>query len=200
LAETEASRLTPEGREVCAEIERSGQRLSSMVDALAICSRTERQTLALGPVALQPLVEAIFASAIAAHQTRFPRLSLDPALPEIVSDTELLTAILRATVDNAIRYNSSNPPRVHVGVEAGDDTAEITVVDNGATLTELERGAVFELFTRLAPRQSDGVGAGLTIARMAARRLGGELRVEPAPQGGNSFILSLPILDADSPG
>ncbi|MEZ4268906.1 MAG: HAMP domain-containing sensor histidine kinase [Myxococcota bacterium] len=193
LAETEGDRLSPDGREVCAEIEKSGQRLSGMVDTLAICSRLERHVPDLQEVELQPLVEGIFAMAISRHQTRFPRLSLDPAPTRLVSDAELLTTILQALVDNAVRYSEAKPPRVHVGVEMDEAQLEISVVDNGPGLTPEQAEAAFDLFTRLHPRQSGGVGAGLTMARQAAKRLGGAIRCERAPGAGSSFIVTLPL-------
>ncbi len=193
LVDTEGDRLSADGREVCAEIERSGQRLSSMVDTLAICSRLERQQPALSVVDLKPLVEGVFAAAISAHQTRFPRMSLDPAPPLLVTDAELLTTIVAALVDNAVRYNQAVPPRVHVGIDAGAEHVEISVVDNGPGLSPEQAEAAFDLFTRLHPRQSTGVGAGLTIARQAARRLGGEIHSESEPGAGSRFIVTLPL-------
>lgn len=193
LADTEGDRLSADGREVCAELERSGQRLSSMVDTLAICSRLERQRPVLAAVDLKSLVEGTFAAAISAHPTRFPRLSLDPTPPPLVTDSELLTMIVGALVDNAVRYNQAAPPRVHVGVEVGADRVEIAVVDNGPGLTVEQAEAAFDLFTRLNPRQSVGVGAGLTLARQAARRLGGDVRCESTPGAGSSFIVALPL-------
>jgi signal transduction histidine kinase len=193
LADSEGDRLSQDGLEVCAEIERSGQRLSGMVDILAICSKLERQQPVLADVDLKSLVEGIFAAAISAHQTRFPRLSLDPTPPLLVTDAELLTLIVDALVDNAVRYNRAVPPRVHVGIDVGAAQVEIAVVDNGPGLSPEQAEAAFDLFTRLQPRQSAGVGAGLTIARQAAKRLGGEIRCESAPGAGSSFIVTLPL-------
>ncbi|MCB9728151.1 MAG: HAMP domain-containing histidine kinase [Deltaproteobacteria bacterium] len=198
LAETEGARLSPDGREVCAEMERSGQRLSRMVDALAICSRLDRRVAVMAEVPLQPMVEHLFAQAIQTHQTRFPRLSLDPALPAIVSDGDLLSMILQQLIDNAIRYNRSSPPRIHVGCDVTEDRVELTVVDNGLGLTADQQAAAFELFTCLHPRESDGVGAGLTIAQKAAARLGGEVRCQSEPGEGSSFTVSLPARSVDA--
>ncbi|WP_249306813.1 ATP-binding protein, partial [Pseudomonas viridiflava] len=41
-------------------------------------------------------------------------------------------------------------------------------------------------------RNSGGVGVGMTIAREAARRIGGELSLEQTPGGGLTAVLQLP--------
>jgi len=82
---------------------------------------------------------------------------------------------------------------VHVGIDVGAAQVEIAVVDNGPGLSPEQAEAAFDLFTWLQPRQSVGVGAGLTIARQAAKRLGGEIRCESAPGVGSSFIVTLPL-------
>ncbi|WP_241098445.1 ATP-binding protein, partial [Pseudomonas viridiflava] len=55
--------------------------------------------------------------------------------------------------------------------------------------------SVFEPFYRLEGsrnRNSGGVGMGMTIAREAARRIGGELSLEQTPGGGLTAVLYLP--------
>ena len=55
--------------------------------------------------------------------------------------------------------------------------------------------AVFEPFTRLSDRLTDGVagtGIGLSISREIARLHGGELRLEPSVEGA-CFVLVLPM-------
>ena len=55
--------------------------------------------------------------------------------------------------------------------------------------------AVFEAFFRIEGsrnRNSGGVGLGLTIAREAARRQGGDIRLEQTPGGGLTAVLCLP--------
>ncbi|MCH7669422.1 MAG: hypothetical protein IIC71_09550 [Acidobacteria bacterium] len=69
----------------------------------------------------------------------------------------------------------------------------IQVADNGIGVP-LEKGEdMFAFFTRLESKlDTPGSGAGLVIARRAARSLGGDLWLEESSDSGSVFILALP--------
>ncbi len=67
----------------------------------------------------------------------------------------------------------------------------IRVIDHGPGISADKREAVFEPFFRLEGsrnRNSGGVGLGMTIAREATERLGGQLTLEETPGGGLSLV------------
>lgn len=69
------------------------------------------------------------------------------------------------------------------------------MIDHGPGIAAEQREAVFEPFFRLEGsrnRNSGGVGLGMTIAREAAERLGGELKLEETPGGGLTAVIRLP--------
>ena len=71
----------------------------------------------------------------------------------------------------------------------------IRVIDHGPGIAADKREAVFEPFFRLEGsrnRNSGGVGLGMTIAREAAERLGGQLSLEETPGGGLTAVIRLP--------
>ncbi|WP_249672486.1 sensor histidine kinase [Pseudomonas abieticivorans] len=94
-------------------------------------------------------------------------------------------------LDNALRYGGATV------VEILDSRTGVTlkVIDHGPGISADKREAVFEPFYRLEGsrnRNSGGVGLGMTIAREAAQRLGGQLRLEETPGGGLTAIIELP--------
>lgn len=94
-------------------------------------------------------------------------------------------------LDNALRYGGATL------IEIQDNRREvlIRVIDHGPGISVEQREAVFEPFYRLEGsrnRNSGGVGLGMTIAREAVQRLGGELRLEETPGGGLTAVVSLP--------
>lgn len=102
-----------------------------------------------------------------------------------------LRSCLNNLLDNALRYAG------HARISLQDNREEvlIRVIDQGPGIAEDQREAVFEPFYRLEGsrnRNSGGVGLGMTIAREAAERLGGQLRLEETPGGGLTAVMRLP--------
>lgn len=102
-----------------------------------------------------------------------------------------LRSCINNLLDNALRYAGQ-------AVITLQDTREILVIrviDHGPGIAADKREAVFEPFFRLEGsrnRNSGGVGLGMTIAREAAERLGGQLSLEETPGGGLTAVIRLP--------
>lgn len=89
---------------------------------------------------------------------------------------ESLRLILSNALDNAIKYSpAGGEVTIRLATEA--DQAIIEVVDSGPGIPEGELTRVFDPFYRMAGTQGTGSGLGLSIAREAAARSGGELRL-----------------------
>jgi signal transduction histidine kinase len=102
-----------------------------------------------------------------------------------------LRSCLNNLIDNALRYAG----HARVEIEDTNDRLRVRVVDHGPGIAEELREVVFEPFYRVESsrnRNSGGVGIGMTIAREAARRMGGDLRLEQTPCGGLTAVLDLP--------
>jgi signal transduction histidine kinase len=102
-----------------------------------------------------------------------------------------LRSCINNLIDNALRYAG----QARVDIQDQADRVRIAVIDKGPGIAVEHHEAVFEPFYRLEGsrnRNSGGVGMGMTIARDAARRMGGELTLEETPGGGLTVILNLP--------
>lgn len=106
-----------------------------------------------------------------------------------------LPATLRRCLDNllgnALRYGEC----AEILLQQQDDYVEICIRDHGPGIPEAQLARVFEPFVRLEDsrnRHTGGTGLGLTIARDAARRMGGELVLSNAADGGLKATLRLP--------
>lgn len=102
-----------------------------------------------------------------------------------------LRSCLSNLITNALRYAG------HAQVQLFDTRSQliIRVVDQGPGIPLRQREAVFEPFFRMEGsrnRDSGGSGLGLTIAREAARRQGGDLTLEETQGGGLTAVLTLP--------
>ena len=102
-----------------------------------------------------------------------------------------LRSCVNNLLDNALRYAD----QALMTLEDHREQLIIRVIDHGPGIAAEQREAVFEPFFRLEGsrnRNSGGVGLGMTIAREAAERLGGELKLEETPGGGLTAVIRLP--------
>jgi signal transduction histidine kinase len=122
-----------------------------------------------------------------------PRAELVSGEPSwALADPGAVAQILRILLDNALRHA---PPREPVTVTLATTGAVTTirVADAGPGVPESEREQIFERFRRgsTVGAGDGGFGLGLAIGRELARRMGGELRLEPGGPGA-AFALDLP--------
>ncbi|WP_392890778.1 sensor histidine kinase [Pseudomonas migulae] len=102
-----------------------------------------------------------------------------------------LRSCINNLLDNALRYAG----QAQIVLEDHREQLVIRVIDQGPGIAADKREAVFEPFFRLEGsrnRNSGGVGLGMTIARDAAERLGGQLTLEETPGGGLTAVIRLP--------
>ena len=101
--------------------------------------------------------------------------------------------IMMNLVGNAVRYA---PEGSTVRIETGRDAEQawIAVLDQGEGVPADSRERVFDKFERLGRSDAGGSGLGLYISRRLARAMGGDIRIDDAPEGGARFTLSLPAL------
>lgn len=102
-----------------------------------------------------------------------------------------LRSCINNLIDNALRYAG----QAHVEMIDGAQQVQVMVIDRGPGISVEYHEAVFEPFYRLEGsrnRNSGGVGMGMTIARDAARRMGGDLSLGQTPGGGLTVTLVLP--------
>jgi signal transduction histidine kinase len=100
---------------------------------------------------------------------------------------------LNNLLENALRYGE----RASIVISEADNEVVIAIHDAGAGIPEDKLEAVFAPFYRLEDsrsRHTGGIGLGLSIARDMARKQGGNITLNNAPEGGLVATLSLPKL------
>jgi signal transduction histidine kinase len=170
------------------------ERLSVLAGELLDLSRLDAAVpLRSEPVELGEIVRAVAAEFELRARERSTKL--DVILPEAScwgrGDPDAVARVVRILLDNALRYGPRGAP-VSVEAHASGGHARITVADRGPGIPAEERDRIFERFHRgSAAGSSGGFGLGLAIGRELARRMGGELDVDPDAAAGTSFALTL---------
>jgi signal transduction histidine kinase len=170
-------------------------RLSQLAGELLDLSRIDAGVaLRREPVDLSEVLRSVVAEMDVRLTDQGRRVSVaDVGEHWALADPGNVAGIIRILVDNALRHT---PPPAGIDVELGarDGFARIAVRDEGPGVPAQERERIFERFARGAQASSGGFGLGLAIAREQARRMAGDLTLEPAEAAsGACFVVSLPL-------
>jgi len=116
------------------------------------------------------------------------RTELDPDLPAISADPDLLHRALSNLVLNAIDALPTDGEIV-VRTRSSGGEVELSVSDTGSGLTQEECA---RLFTPYYTTKQHGTGLGLAIVQSVVSDHGGKISVESSPESGTTFRIELP--------
>ncbi len=125
-------------------------------------------------------------------------LAFDAALPALCMGDALRTQqVLVNLLSNAIKFTETGSVDVWVGVEPGDDDAQMVyrVTDSGIGIAPEHLKHLFDAFQQAdtsTTRRFGGTGLGLAISRRLAELMGGVVQVRSEPGAGSVFELRLP--------
>jgi two-component system phosphate regulon sensor histidine kinase PhoR len=106
----------------------------------------------------------------------------------------LLDEMIVNLCDNAIKYNKPGG-KVEVSVRAGEESATLSVKDNGVGIGEEHLDRIFERFYRAdqsRSREIEGNGLGLAIVKHIVLLHDGTIEVDSTPNEGTSVTVRLP--------
>jgi signal transduction histidine kinase len=158
-----------------------------MLDATLTYLNEQRKSEALQLFDVQALIESLTENA----QENGDDVQSSGSCRPLRSQPMALRSCLNNLIDNALRYAG----QANIEIEDAVDRLQVRVIDHGPGIAEHLREAVFEPFYRVESsrnRNSGGVGIGMTIAREAAQRMGGDLKLEETPGGGLTAVVCLP--------
>lgn len=136
-------------------------------------------------------VQALVESLVENAQDNGADVTLEGSCAPLAVQPLALRSCVSNLLSNALRYAGQ------AQIQLRDDARylEIRVCDHGPGIPEDQWDAVFEPFYRLESsrnKDSGGTGLGLTIAKEAALRQGGQLHLAQTPGGGLTVVLCLP--------
>ncbi len=113
-------------------------------------------------------------------------------LPVVLAEEVRLARVFQNLVGNALKFRSSEAPRIRIDAEPSGADCCFVVRDNGIGIPPDQADRVFEPFVRLAPGGgNEGSGIGLSVCRKAIEGLGGRIWVDPRCVGGATFRFTL---------
>ncbi len=190
LAESEAERLSPDGRGLLDRVVSNTRRMSQLIDDILEYSRVGRARLALTATDLQRLAEEVVGELHPAYPAA--EIVMNP-LPRAKVDAAMMRQVFANLIGNALKFSSKcAAPRVEIGASNAGAAAEFYVRDNGAGFDMRYAEKLFGMFQRMhGANEFPGTGVGLAIVKRLVERHGGSIRAEAQPNRGATFYFSL---------
>jgi two-component system sensor histidine kinase KdpD len=181
--------------ELVSVVDEEIDRLNRMVSEAIRMARIQAGGLQLArtPQTAAGMLDEVLRDLKAATEGRPVALELEPGLPQVEADGELIELAVRQLLDNALRYSPAGSA-VMVRAWHEGDLIVVSVSDHGPGIPAGEQSRIFENFYRGSNvGVQSGTGMGLAIAREIARAHGGDLWLEHSSPEGSEFRLSLPM-------
>ena len=118
---------------------------------------------------------------------------MDFAGPEIVVPLHrgYVTELIRELLKNAVKFTPKGSVTVACGC-AGNGLLTLSVTDTGCGIDPADAERVFERFYKADPF-AQGLGLGLSLCRLIARKSGGEIRLDTSYTQGARFVVTLRV-------
>jgi len=191
LQETEAGRMSAQGRHRLERVLQGALTMNRMIDDLLDCSRVERCEMRRREVDMGMIAVQVAAELMQNHPN--VRVQIEP-LPRVTGDPALLRQVIANLLGNAMKFSSHvATPCVRVDAIDLGTAVEIRVHDNGAGFDNENACRLFCLFQRLHGQEEfAGSGVGLAIVKRIVTRHGGTIRAVSKPGVCTTFAFTLP--------
>ncbi|WP_338040318.1 ATP-binding response regulator [Methylocucumis oryzae] len=188
----------PEHRKQAVEtLKRSSEHLSALIEDILDIARIEARKFEItyDAIKFHEFIEYIVRvyKAQAEDKGLSFRCQILNMLPQRVrGDEKRVGQILINLLSNAVKFTQTGEVRIGIGYSAG--VASFQIADTGIGIDAEHLETIFQPFTRLnksTGNAASGSGLGLTISKILAEIMGGELTVSSTPGQGTTFSLRL---------
>lgn len=189
LPKEEREALSPEFQ----VIQKSAKRLYTLIeDFTHYISFSKNKELPKEKVDLDAVIQAIQEEMSSEGKYAQGEI-VNAGLPKIVSHPSAVYTIFRNLIDNGLKYNESEKPRVSLSSQIEEKYVRISVSDNGIGIPDQYKKTIFEMFKRLHNQTNyQGSGVGLALVKLLLDKLNATIELESEPQKGTRFTLSFP--------
>jgi two-component system, chemotaxis family, sensor kinase Cph1 len=161
------------GKEYIDFIVDNTQMMNDVIDDLLIYSRVDHEK-ELALTNFNRIVELVKINLKNYIQTEDATVTADE-LPTLWAHKSGVIQLLQNLVENALKYRSETPPKIHISAHFNGADWQFSVTDNGVGLDEAYNEKAFQPFQRINQRDRPGMGMGLAICRKVAKLHGGNI-------------------------
>lgn len=176
----------------------AANRMSKMIKSLLELSKYYNEPLNIQPLDFSRLLtqfEADYCDIVKENQTEI----ICTNNFTVHADEVLFQIVVNNILHNAIKYKSLNKaPKVTIWQEEINGVQRLYFSDNGIGIQENDRNDIFLPFKRLVGKEYEGVGMGLASCLRIIDKHQGNIDVYPNEGEGSTFIVDLPLGDANA--
>lgn len=168
-------------------------RMQYLINGIVEFNHIHRSTQRMELISVNMIVEAALIKLSALLNDSHAQVSCDE-LPEVNADRAQLTQVFENILDNAIKFRSERPLKIHIAVQRESHSWIFSILDNGIGFDQTQSKRVFGLFQTLNEREKyHGYGTGLAIAKKIIESYGGEIWVGAVSNQGTRFDFRWPM-------
>ena len=167
-------------------------RMQNLIDDLLAFSRVTTQAKELEPTDLEAVYKETLYNLELSIKENDAVISHDH-LPIVLADKTQISQVFQNLIGNAIKFKSTNRPKINISVKEEDNQWLFAVQDNGIGIDPEHSDRIFEVFKRLhKKRDYPGTGIGLAICKKIIERHGGQIWVKSELGKGSIFYFTIP--------
>ena len=175
-------------------VELNSELLSTIINDVLHISEIDSESVPVHnrPVELRPLCTMVL-DGVRHRLSPDVALMFDTASPYIClfTDPQRVHQILLNLLTNAAKFTPKGSITLAYSVDSEKETVTFSVTDTGIGIKADKKDLIFERFVKL-DKETQGAGLGLTISRLLARILGGDVILDTTYTKGARFLLILP--------
>ena len=184
-------------RDALADCVEESDRVLAMLKALMDVAEAESGALKLDrrPVELTAMLEEVAEAYefVAEEKNVTIKRDFGEERYDVSVDVVRMRQALANLVDNAVKYSCEGSP-VELTIERVKGAVEISIANRGPTISEEDRGRIFErLYRGDKSRSERGLGLGLSLVKAVVEAHGGSVAIRSQPSDDRAvFVVALP--------
>jgi signal transduction histidine kinase len=168
-------------------------RLDDTIKDIIEYSRNSRNEVVLDEIDWRRMIEKIFSGVEYLYPSgQITRTQTLQTTSRFFSDARRIAVIINNLLANAIQYrNKTNELQIDIQVFTSDESAIITIKDNGSGIKKDILPKIYTMFYR-GTEESQGSGLGLYIVKEIVDKLGGGITITSENGKGTTVTLTIP--------
>ncbi len=191
--------LDEKSRQYCAQIEKSAEQVSALVDQINAFITSKEQPLKIEPLNLVDICQTVRAENEHRLKERDIRWCEPLQIDTLDADRLVVLRILRNLVDNALKYGGEDLSEIAISREESARFHTIHVANDGKPLAPEDCRNIFQRYKRhCADSNVEGTGLGLAIVKELVDLHGGQAWVKSDGKQGVTFSFTIAKIDTSA--
>lgn len=191
LKAKEEEQFDDESKEILDYVINSANRMHFLIEDILNYAKTGVKQGKPAAVDINEIIAAKILDLKQLIDSKSVKIDLNLPTEPIPCHAHLIGLVFYNLLNNAIKFNQSEPPQIQCDYSESDHFWTFTVKDNGIGIKPDYTEKVFEPFKRLVGNNYEGSGIGLSICKRVANIHKGKIWLEENPSGGTIFHFSI---------